>query len=166
MVAPNASHPGVDPAYLSQLVRAVAERARDAGVFGGVEAAPDRLTCHAAGSAAPAEYRLDAAENSLWVSLVTADRWLSQSIEADLVHTGDDLADLLKEELDDLDYSGPAPAFQHYRSEDKLFTFRSRLPVEGSGPVSPRDIETAATLLLGYEACFRRLGDMDSTEEE
>jgi hypothetical protein len=95
------------------------------------------------------------------VCLQTADRWLSQSIEQDLVHTGDKMDELVEEEMVDLGYSGPRLRVEHFRSEDKLFTFRSPLPAELSASA-----DAAALALLGYEACFRRLGDMEGGDDE
>ena len=40
---------------------------------------------------------------------MTKDRWLSESIEGDLEHTGDELEELLEEELVELDWEGPFP---------------------------------------------------------
>jgi hypothetical protein len=153
------------PAGPRALLESAAARAHEAAVFADVAIKGTMLEATALASAAPASFRLFFDRGKLWVSLVTADRWLSQSIEADLVHTGDKLDDLLHEELVDLGYAGLAPGFEHFRSEDKLFTFRSVVPVNIDHP-SAADKETAATFLLGYEACFRNLGDMEADEEE
>jgi hypothetical protein len=147
------------------LLKYVAERARAGGVFGEVVVKGGMLEAAALASAEPATFRLTFEGDKLWVSLVTANRWLSQSIEADLVHTGDKLDELLQEELVDLGYTGAPVRFEHFRSEDKLFTFRSVVPVNISSP-SAADRETAVQFLLGYEACFRNLGDMEADDEE
>lgn len=148
----------------------VGERARDSGVFGEISLLSDRLVCQAKEPAAPAEYRvgLDGDPGVIWVSLVTADRWLSESIETDLLHTGDKLDELIDEELAELGYEGPSPGFQHYRSDDKLFTFRSALPVgiDAAQRGEVAAIELAAVCLLAYEACFRNLGDMQAGDED
>lgn len=142
------------------LLNEVAQGARHAGVFGNVSVRDGRLVCTAKDSAAPASYRIELDSDRLWVSLVTADRWLSESIEADLMHTGDDLADLLEEELVDQGVTGATPTFEHFRSDDMLFTFRTPLP--------DKDVTATTTLrwLLAYEACFRRLGDMSAGDDE
>ena len=178
---PPTSGPAAQPVHaaVSKLLDAVRGRAERAGVFGPVTIDPSRalLACKAANAAEPAEYRLDvqadrAGAARVWVSLVTANRWLSQSIEADLVHTGDKIPELLDEELVEQDYDvkgaaakGLKTTFEHFRSEDKLFTFRSELPfaIEQSG--EPSSIDAASKWLLAYEACFRRLGDMDAGDE-
>ena len=156
------------PAHFHHYLERVADFIKAQGVFGAVSLTADRLEASAKASASPAAFRLDLDRGKPWVSLVTADRWLSQSIEADLVHTGDKLDELLAEELTDLNYSGPALPFEHYRSEDKLFTFRSPVPLtpEAMHPGDPRAVETAAVCLLAYEACFRPLGDMEADEDK
>lgn len=152
-------------AGLKDFFERAGERARQAHVFGPIFIHGNILNCEAKDSAAEAYYRLTFDAGKLWVSLVTKDRWLSQSIEADLVHTGDKLEDLLAEELADQGHAGPAPAFEHFRSEEKDFTFRSAVPLDPSKLAEPAAAETAAKFVLAYEACFRRLGDMDATEE-
>jgi hypothetical protein len=153
------------PAGAVALLEHAAAKARASDVFGEVTLRPGMLEAAAKESAEPAAYRLSVEGGKLWVSLVTDNRWLSQSIEQDLVHTGDRLDDLLHEELVDLGYAGLAPKFEHFRSEDKLFTFRSVVPVNILSP-SAADRETAVQFLLGYEACFRNLGDMEADDEE
>ena len=123
------------------------------------------MRCDALASAAPAEFRVFFDAGKTWVSLTTADRWLSQSIEADLVHTGDKIDELLEEELVDLDWDkswGPARmAYEHFRDDQKLYTFRSS--VDASGPDAPKRITIA---LLAYERTFRVLGDMQADDEK
>lgn len=155
---------------LNELAHAVGQRARAAGVFGPVtvtqQAGPGVLVaCAAKESASPAFYRVELDGGRLWVSLVMADRWLSESIETDLVHTGDKLEELIDEELVELGFHGGPLPFEHFRSPDKLFTFRSPVPADASRP-TPADAETAGTLLLAYEACFRNLGDIAAGPED
>lgn len=146
-----------------ELLETVAGEAGRAGVFGEVRREGDRLVCRARD--AEAEYRLDRDERGrLWVSLVTADRWLSESIETELLHSGDKIEELLEDELIDLGAEGRAPRVEHYRSDDLLFTFRSPVPVEGCGDAGVAMI--AARYLLAYEACFRQLGDMGGGDDD
>lgn len=141
------------------LIEQVRQAAHAAGVFGPLRIEADRLICPAAASAEPADYRVYADDRGhIWVELVTANRWLSESIETDLVHTGDKLNELIDEELADLGWEGPAATFEHFRSDDLLFTFRSRVP-----DPTPQSV---TTWLLAYEQCFRQLGDMDDSGEE
>lgn len=144
---------------VTDVLEAVAKRAEDAGVFGGVRVENGRLVCAALESAEPADYRISTDDKGdAWVELVTDNRWLSGSIEGDLVHTGDKLNELIDEELADLGWEGGPSAFEHFRSEDMLFTFRSRVPA--------RDPESLAQWLLAYELVFRELGDMSDTGDD
>lgn len=146
------------------LFEAVASRAREAGVFASVRVEGHRLVC-VAKEVESAEYRLDWDEaGSLWVSLVTPDRWLSGSIEGDLVHTGDKMDELVTDELVELGCDDVVDTVEHFRSEDLLFTFRSRVPVAGRSGDEATSI--ASAYLLAYEACFCQLGDMSGEDED
>lgn len=151
---------------LETFLSRVRDRAASAGVFGEVAIADGMVSCAALASAAPAFFRVLREEGRVWVELVTDNRWLSQSIEQDLVHTGDKIEELIDEELTALGFEGGPLPVQHYRSEDKLFTFRSPLPIESPRLGSTESAETAATCLLAYESAFRDLGDMEADEED
>jgi hypothetical protein len=153
-----------DVAGISTLLAKVAEAARGSGLFGEVEVASTRLSAAAKAAAAPAWYRLELDQGQLWASLVTPDRWLSHSLEADLTHTGDKLDELLAEELEELGWKGEPPRlrFDHFRDEQKLFTFRSPLPIAPAQFATAEGVRLAELFLMGYEACFRRLGDMEA----
>lgn len=147
-----------------ELMNTLRIAAEEAGVFESVCIEPGQLVCQADGSAEPAEYRVDVQDGKVWVSLVTDNRWLSESIESELMHTGDKLDELLEEEMADLGYEGPMLPFEHFRSVDKLFTFRT--PVCDEAPeYTSKQGDLARLTLLGYEACFRQLGDMSESEE-
>lgn len=150
-------------ATLLENVRQQAEKAR---VFASCAVVDGRLDCRADGSAEEAWYRVRWDAGKVWVSLEMADRWQSESIEADLVHSGDKLDELIEEELVDLGYEGPRPTFEHFRSDDMLFTFRSPANVPTDALESKSSSDAVALLLLGYEACFRQLGDMDADNGE
>lgn len=141
--------------FSAQSAAAITAALLESGQFGLISPRPWGLEAAAAG--ADAFYRIRNEADGTWIALVTSDRWLSQSIEQQLVHTGDKLEDLLEEELIDLDSPVTRLKVEHFRDEEKFFTFRSKVPV-GSDPVS------IAILLRGYEACFRRLGDMEGGE--
>ncbi|MFN0133063.1 MAG: hypothetical protein ACKVW3_11140 [Phycisphaerales bacterium] len=137
------------------MLSTIKEHAERAGVFGDVVLRAGTLVCHAKDAAAPASYRLFSERGRIWVALVMADRWLSESIESDLMHTGDKIEDLLAEELAEL---GEPPAdlrVEHFRSDDLLFTFRTPIP-----PTAASSIPAVVHWLLAHEACFRRLGDI------
>jgi hypothetical protein len=125
-------------------------------------ASPTMLTAEALGSGMPAVYRLMWEDGKLWVALQTKERYLSQSIEADLVHTGDKLSELIDEELAELGVSQPIGNVEHFRSQDKLYTFRSVVPLRS---VDAEAGQVAATYVRAYEAAFRNLGDMQAGED-
>jgi hypothetical protein len=145
------------------LFQKAATLASGAAVFGPVSVKNGQLVCHAMASAAPASYRLFLESGTLWASLVMADRWLSESIETDLLHTGDKVEALLEEELVELGLPAQRLKVEHFRSDDLLFTFRSPLPIQ----VDSQDAaEQGVKYLLAYEACFRNLGDMNAGPDE
>jgi len=154
------------PADFQTLLAAVCEKARASGAFEDCSVVEGRLECKAEGSAEDAWYRVRWDDGRVWVSLEMADRWQSESIEADLVHTGDKLDDLLEEEMIELGYDGPRPTFEHYRSDDMLFVFRTPVAVSSDELQSDAAVRLTAQVLLGYEACFRQLGDMDAENDE
>lgn len=144
-------------------------RAGESGVFGAVRMEGGRVVCEAKASAEPAWYAAGVEGGRVWISLETPARYLSQSIEQDLVHTGDKLEELLEEELVDLGIEAVGGrarlAFEHFRNEAKVFVFRS--PVMGMDETTGANAaERLAVTLLGYEQCFRRLGDMEGGDED
>lgn len=163
-----APHVEVSPAWRAVLNHAAVRAARTE-VFGALTIEGPRLQAAAKASGSPAWYRLELTGGKPWVGLVTPDRYLSQSIEQDLVHTGDKMPELLEEELIELGYSDLIPGpprlpVEHFRDEAKLFTFRTPLPAV---TIEPGEIgqEAAAIVLLAYEAMFRRLGAMEEGED-
>jgi hypothetical protein len=145
------------------LYKSVASGASDSGVFGAVEIDEHGVSCAAQGSAEPAFYRVVIEDGQVWISLETIDRWLSGSIEADLVNTGDKLEELLEEEINDLGHVDAKVEFEHFRSSEMMYVFRSRLSTEFD---DPNAAEHALIWLLGYEVVLRELGDMDDSSDE
>jgi len=153
----------------SLLLNIVADAARNAGAFGAVVVKSGRVECAAAASAQPASYRIEVEDGGqIDVSLVMADRWQSHSIEADLLNTGDKVEELIAEELAEMGYDERVKGdshvqCEHFRSEDKFFTFRSRVSAvvgeEGAAVI-------AGQWLRAYEAAFSRLGDMSAGDAE
>lgn len=141
----------------------VRQGAQEADVFAAVKIDERGVCCEADGSAEPAFYRVYEEEGDIWIALETEDRWLSGSIEADLVNTGDKLDELLEEEIIDLGDDRAVVEFEHFRSQEKIYVFRSKLSVPLSSPdAAPR----ALIWLLGYETVFRDLGDMSEDEDD
>lgn len=125
------------------------------------------LSLEAPDAAAPAFYRVGYEQGKLFVSLVTPDRYLSQSVEQDLVHTGDKLSDLLHDELIDVDHPAPyTPTVEHFRDREKLFTFRTPVHAAELSLAGDEPARRVWLLLKAYQACFVNLGDIDAGEED
>ena len=139
---------------------------RKPDVFEKVRRTDDRLLCKARGIESEAYYTVEVNDthDHVLVALQTPDRWLSESIEAELMHRGDKIEELLEEELLDQGFDRPLPV-HHFRDEHKRYTFRSDLPLpEDEVLDGPEMIERTKQVLLAYEAAFRELGDMKSAE--
>jgi hypothetical protein len=151
---------------VDRFLNAVRAKAEKAGVFAEVKLDRGMLACLARDAAEEAWYRIEPAAHGGWcVSLVTPNRWLSESIEADLMHHGDPIEELIEEELVELGHAGESLPVKHFRSDDMLYTFISPLPIDDAKREDDA-VETAATCLLAYEAAFRELGDMSGGEDE
>lgn len=148
---------------MDTLLEAVRSKVVGPGVFDRVALEDGKLRCAAKGAGAEAWYRIEREGGTLYVSLVTPDRWLSESIEADLMHYGDPIEELIEEELVEQGEQPTTPVVQHYRSEDMMYTFRTPIPQVAD---EARQVEIAARYLLAYEAAFRELGDMTAEEED
>lgn len=145
------------------LYKTVEQGAIQAGVFGEVRIDDHGVWCQAKDAAEPAWYFVSIDDGDVWIGLETEDRWLSGSIEADLVNAGDKLDELIEEEVIDLGHVDAKVSFEHFRSPEKKYIFRSKL----STPMGdPKAAEHALIWLLGYELVLRELGDMDQTQED
>lgn len=131
------------------------------GVFDRVETLGDRIRCHAKDCPEPAWYELASTPAGLLVRFATPDRWLSESIESDLMHFGDPIEELVEEELAELGWRGKVPAIKHFRDDAKLYTFESPLPAGLNA-----DADVAAKFLFAYEAAFRSLGDVGGGDDD
>ncbi|MGE3108283.1 MAG: hypothetical protein AB7G11_03465 [Phycisphaerales bacterium] len=155
---------------LETVLKSVRDQAVASGAFGGVKLANGVLACIAKFASPQAEYRLYIAEGKFWIALVTADRWLSESIESDLVDNGDDIEDLLDDEARARGYTGQRLAVAHFRDGQKMYTFRSPIPIavtpDGDIVSSPANIEITFTVLMTYQEVFSELGDMSSNAAE
>ena len=133
------------------------------GRFASVEATDAAVRCRARDVESEAFYVLTRSERGLVVRFETPDRWLSESVEAELYHASDSLDELLEETLDDMDWpvdAAPVGTFRHYRSEDLTYVFEHDVPDHGD------PARTACTWLLAYEATFHELGDVAGGDEE
>ncbi len=152
------------PAHDAQLLVSLRQAADSTGLFGGSDLLADRLRLKARDAAAEAHYEVALAGDDLIVRLLTADRWLSESIESQLVEHGDSLEELLEDELVEIGHEpardGAIPKVKHFRDTARNYTFECPIPIGPDGP-----LESARRFLLGWEACFRGLGDMAGGEE-
>ena len=148
---------------ITQTLETCLNLARDADVFDEMTIQSDpsgkRLVAMARGAAAEAMYTIES-QNGIWyVLMLTKDRWLSESIEAEVMHHGDSLEELIEEELIDLGLDKAEVKMQHYRDDDFRYVFKS--------PIGENATDTEiATWLLGYDAAFKQLGDMTEDQED
>ncbi len=157
---------------ITRLLDEVRRQAEEAGVFGEVALVAGVLRCRARDAAADAWYELAPASGGVTVRMATPDRWLSESIEADLMHNGDPIEELVEDELVELGHDprrdGAMPTIRHFRSDDRLYTFENVVPCAEA--LASGDLERAAAMasryLLAYEAAFRELGDMSGADPE
>jgi hypothetical protein len=146
----------------THLLAAVESAARQAEVFGAITRSGNRLVCAASGSASPAEYVLEASVEGWRLSLSTADRWLSESIESSLVESRDSIEDLFREALLDIGFKTEPPPVRHFRDDAKRYVFEAVIAADGGDVVVTARLQT---FLLAFESMFRLLGDMDSGPE-
>ncbi len=137
-----------------RLLEAIAADATVRNLFADIRQDGARMHCLAKASAAPAHYTLEVAESQWRMALATSDRWLSESIESQLVESRDSLEELFEEELKDLDCATAAPTIRHFRDESKQYVFECTLP---SASATADDVRTH---FIAFESMFRQLGDM------
>jgi len=144
----------------AEILRQTGLHASSSGQFGEMSCSDTRLSLRARGC--DAEYRLDHAGGEWIVSFVTPDRWLSESIETDLLHTGDPIEELIEEELAELGERGAKVAVKHFRSDDRLYTFSAPLsrPKQAPAGADEETVRHASTYLRAFEAAFSALGDV------
>lgn len=155
------------PSNITDLLCRIAELVSADDAFDSVELRQTMVHCHAAGAPAEAFYRVEFADGRLWVTWVSPDRYLSQSIEQVLVFTGDDLDDMIDEELVDLGWTrGALGRNEHFRDDEKLFTFRSALPVDAATIVGAELARDAVRVLHAYRIALGQMGDMEAGEDD
>ena len=141
----------------------IVDRLRDSGRFASVELVDDGIRCRARDVESEAHYGLTRLDAGMVVRFETPDRWLSESIEAELYHSSDSLDELLEESLDELEWpvdEAPVRPFRHYRNDDLAYVFEHDVPAHGDAA------STACTWLLAYEATFHELGDVAGESDD
>ena len=143
----------------------IADRLRESNAFATVVSDGTCIRCRARDVESDAYYVFAVSDTRPSVRFETPDRWLSESVEAELYHSSDSLEELLEESLDELEWPierVPVTTFRHFRSDDFLYTFENDVPIGEGDPD-----EAAAIWMLAYEATFRALGDVaGETEDE
>jgi hypothetical protein len=150
-----------------ELYEEVGDRVRRPKVFEKVRRNDEALSCRARHVPSDTWYKADVSEDHdlVWVGLYTPDRWLSESIEADLMNTGDKIEELLEEELYDCGFEARLPV-EHFRDEKKQYVFRSPVFLPKSEKLNGEEmIDRVTRAILAYEATFRRLGNMAPRDE-
>jgi hypothetical protein len=103
-------------------------------------------------------YEISPTEGGCLLALMTKDRWLSESIEGDLEHTGDELEELFEEELVELDWDGAVPTFRHFRNDQREYVFSCVWPSTATSEI--------AVALQAMVVMFTEIGDMGGEDEE
>lgn len=152
-----------DTATLSPIFDAAVQPLADSGEFANVTRTDQGVRCDALHVEEECYYAAALqSDGNLWVGWYSPDRWVSGSIEGDLVHTGDKIDELLEEELVDQGLSIAIP-LEHYRNDDKLFVFQGKLELPSETAAAT---DTLVKVLLAFQACFVELGDMSPEEDE
>jgi hypothetical protein len=141
---------------MSNELQSLVQQASQSGRFKDANINGDTVRCRAKDASAEAWYVIDKADGHWSIALETADRWLSESIEGDMLEGRDTAEELVDDELVNLDFPNRCPQVKHYRNDDKVYVFRSRVPLEGIAD----ETTGIATYLLAFEAAFSQLGDM------
>ncbi len=141
---------------MTDILPSIRDHARSSGRFADAVIDGAALRCKAKDAGADAWYVVDREGDGWAVALMTPDRWLSESIEGDMLEGRDTAEELVDDELVEVGFPGKCQQVKHYRDDAKMYVFRSRIPLEGvAEPVS-----AAALYLLAFEAAFANLGDM------
>lgn len=152
-----------DTATLSTVFDSAVQPLTEAQVFASVSRTDTGVRCDALHVQEECYYALNAKpDGTVWVGWYTPDRWLNESVEADLVHTGDTIDELLEEELIDQDISQKL-TLEHLRNQDKVFVFRGKLELPSD---TAQAVQLLVNVLRAFQACFLELGDMGPDEEE
>ncbi len=160
------SHPDAITMSQNKNFQTAAALAQQAEVFCEVASTETALICKPIGCEGDAEYRIELLDGRVFVLWASPDRYLSQSIEADLMWTGDDLDDCIDEELVDQGWTGGSlGGVEHFRDEQMRYVFRSSIPSETGAPDLDKEARRFVQCLLAFEATFRELGDMSGDDD-
>ncbi|GAB4515536.1 MAG: hypothetical protein Tsb0013_20120 [Phycisphaerales bacterium] len=135
--------------------------------FDRAERVGDIVTCHATDTPDEAQFCIEVDHEGVWLTWASTDRYLSQSIEAELMFTGDDLDDMVDEEIVDTGWDlGKLTPNTHYRDNDMRFVFRWKTPIDPGAIDAKHHAEPFAKALAGVVEAFAELGDMSEDDED
>ena len=147
---------------MEEALQTINRTAIESGRFGDVRLEGRRLRCSAAEAAAEAWYTVEPDGDGWAVGLETGDRWLSESIEGDMLEGRDSAEELVDDELVEAGFPNRCDKVKHYRDDAKVYVFRTRVPLAGIADAATG----VTTFLLAFEAAFAQLGDMQGSEAE
>ena len=147
---------------MSDLLQTVQHHALQSGRFSQASIDGARLRCRALEAAAEAWYTVEAEGDGWAVGLETPDRWLSESIEGDMLEGRDSAEELVDDELVQVNFPNRCGKVRHFRDDAKVYVFRTAVPLSGV----PDPAAGVLTFLLAFEAAFAQLGDMQGSSAE
>lgn len=147
---------------MSELLQNVLRSALDSGRFAEARIDGARLRCRARDAAAEAWFTVEREGDAWAVGLETPDRWLSESIEGDMLEGRDSAEELVDDELVEVGFPHRCGKVRHFRDDAKVYVFRTPVPL---GEL-PDQAAGVATFLMAFEAAFSQLGDMQGSDGE
>jgi hypothetical protein len=147
---------------MNDVLQTIQKNAIESGRFADIRSEGSRLRCAAAEAAAEAWYTVEPDGDGWAVGLETGDRWLSESIEGDMLEGRDSAEELVDDELVEAGFPNRCDKVKHYRDDAKVYVFRTRVPLAGIADPAAG----VTTFLLAFEAAFAQLGDMQGSEAE
>ena len=149
------------------LLTRIAERALAHDVFDSAEVKGSMVYAHATDSPEEAFYRVEIDEEGVFVSWASEDRYISQSIEAELMWTGDDLDDMIDEGAQDAGWTlGRMEPLKHYRDEGMHFVYRSKTPIAPADADAGAHADQLVAAMAGYAEAMAEFGDMKPESDD
>lgn len=147
---------------MTELLQNVLRNALDSGRFAEARIDGPRLRCRARGAAAEAWFTVEREGDAWAVGLETPDRWLSESIEGDMLEGRDSAEELVDDELVEVGFPHRCGKVRHFRDDAKVYVFRTPVPLGGVADPAAG----VTTFLMAFEAAFSQLGDMQGSDGE
>lgn len=155
------------PANATAFLDALIEPLKAHPLFDAARRDADSAIAHATDTPEDAHFCVEVDSEGIWLTWASTDRYLSQSIEADLMFTGDDLDDMIDEEMVDAGWDlGKLSPSTHYRDDHMRFVFRCKAPIKPDAIDAQSHAEPFANGLAGFATAFAELGDMSEGDED